>query len=44
MIQTIKGRVKEAKFYSTICDEAPDASNKEQFLFCLEYVNDHRDV
>ena len=44
MIQTIKGRVKEAKFYSIICDEAPDALNKEQFLFCLEYVNDHKDV
>ena len=36
--------MKEAKFYSVICDEASDASNKEQLPFCLRYVNDDRDI
>ena len=44
MTETIIGRVKEPKFYSVICDEAPDASNKEQLSFCLRYVNDDRDI
>ena len=42
--KTIIGRVKEAKFHSVICDEASDASNKEQLSFCLRYVNDDGDV
>ena len=42
--ETIIGRVKEAKFYSVICDEASDASSKEQFSFCLRYVNDDGDI
>ena len=44
MTETIIGRVKEAKFYSVICDEASDASNKEQLSFCLRYVNDDGDI
>ena len=32
--------MKKAKFYSIISHEASDASNKEQFSFCLGYVND----
>ena len=42
--ETIIGRVKEAKFYSVICDEAFDASNKEQLSFCLRYVDDDGDI
>ena len=38
------GRVKEAKFYSIICDAVYDASNKEQLQFCLRYVNDDGDI
>ena len=44
MVETIIGRVKEAKFYCTICDKASDASNKEQLSFCLGYVNDDGDI
>ena len=44
MTETIIGRVKEAKFYSAICDEASDASNKEQLSFCPRYVNDDGDI
>ena len=44
MAETIIGRVKEAKFYSIICDEASDASNKEQLSLCLRYVNDDGDI
>ena len=44
MAETIIGRVKEAKFYSIICDEASDASNKEQLSFYLGYVNDDGDI
>ena len=36
--------MKEAKFYSVFCDEASDASNKEQLPFCLRYVNDDGDI
>ena len=43
MNETI-GRVKEAKLYSVICDEASDASNREQLPFCLRYVNDDGDI
>ena len=32
------------KFYSIICDEASDASNKQQLSFCLRYVNDDGDI
>ena len=42
--ETIIGRVKEAKFYTIICDEGSDASNKKQLLFCLRYVNDDDDI
>ena len=38
------GRVKEAKFYSIICDRVYDALNKEQLQFCLRYVNDDGDI
>ena len=41
---TIIGRVKEAKFYSIICDEASDESNKEQLSLCLRYLNDDGDI
>ena len=44
MAETIIGGVKEVKFYSVICDEASDASNKEQLSFCLRYVNDDGDI
>ena len=44
MAKTIIGRVKEAKFYSIICDEASDGSNKEQLSFCLRYVDDDGDI
>ena len=44
MPETIIGRVKEAKCYSIICDEASDVSSKEQLLFCLRYVNDDVDI
>ena len=44
MAETIIGRVKEAKLYSVICDEASDASSKEQLTFCLRYVNDDGDI
>ena len=36
--------MKEAKFYSTICDEASGASNKEQLSLCFRYVNDDGDI
>ena len=44
MPETIIGRVEEARFYSIICDEASDESNKEQLSFCLRYVNDDGDI
>ena len=44
MTETIIGRVKEAKFYSVICDEVSDASNKEQLSFCFRYVNEDGDI
>ena len=44
MPETIIGRVEEARFSSIICDEASDASNKEQLSFCLRYVNDDGDI
>ena len=44
MAETIIDTVKEAKFYSIICDEASDASNKEQLLFCLRYLNNDGDI
>ena len=44
MAETIIGRVKEAKFYSIICDEESDASNNEQLSFCLRYVDDDGDI
>ena len=44
MAETIIGTVKEAKFYSIICDEAPDASNKKQLSICLRYVSDEEDI
>ena len=44
MTETIIGRVKEAEFYSVICDEASDTSNKEQLSFCPRYVNDDGDI
>ena len=44
MADTIIGRVKEAKFYSIICDEGSDASNKKYLLFWLRYVNDDGDI
>ena len=44
MTETITDRVKKATFYSVICDEASDASNKEQLSFCLRYVNDDGDI
>ena len=36
MTETIIGRAKEAKFYSVICDEASDASNKDSCRFVLD--------
>ena len=36
MTETIIGRVKEAIFYSVICDEASDASNKDSCCFVLD--------
>ena len=44
MAETILDRVKEAKFYSIICDEVSNASNKKQLSFCLRYVNDDGDI
>ena len=44
MAETIIGRVKETNFYSFNCDDASNASNKEQLLFCLRYVNDDGNI
>ena len=44
MTEAIIGRVKEAQFCFIICDEASDASNKEQLSICLRYANDDGDI
>ena len=44
MAEIIIGRVKGPKFYSIICDEESDASNKEQLSLCFGYVNDDGDI
>ena len=44
MAETITRRANEARYYSIICDEVSDASNKEQLSFCLCYVNDDGDI
>ena len=44
MAEKTIGRMKETKFYSIISDEVSDASNKDQLLFCLRYVNDDGDM
>uniref|UniRef100_A0A8D8ETT4 Zinc finger MYM-type protein 1 n=4 Tax=Culex pipiens TaxID=7175 RepID=A0A8D8ETT4_CULPI len=33
-------RVKKAKYFGVMCDETPDASRKEQFVFCIRIVSD----
>ena len=35
---TIKG-INDAQYFSILCDEASDTSNKEQLFFCLRYVD-----
>ena len=42
MIETIIGSVKDEKLYYILCDEASDASNKEQLS--LWVVNDKGDI
>ena len=44
MAEKIICRVKVKKNYSIICDEASDASNKQQLSFCLRHVHDERDT
>ena len=44
MTQDIINKVKQAKFFSVLCDEALDSSNKEQLPFCLRYVDENGDV
>ena len=44
MVEAIIGRVKEAKPYSIICDEASNASKKGQLSFWFRYVNDDGDI
>ena len=37
--ETIIKRVNDAQYFSILCDEASDTSNKEQLPFCLRYVD-----
>jgi hypothetical protein len=37
----IIGEIKEAKFYSVLCDEVSDVSNKEQLSLVLRFVDSH---
>ena len=39
----IKG-VNDAQYFSILCDEASDASNKEQLFFCLRYVGKNGEI
>ena len=44
MTEAIINKVKQAKFFSVLCDEASDSSNKEQLSFCLRYVDENGDI
>ena len=44
MTETIINKVKQAKFFSVLCDEASDSSNKEQLSFFLRYVDKNGDI
>ena len=37
--ETIIKRVNDAQYFSILCDEASDTSNKEQLFFCLRYID-----
>ncbi|XP_066925711.1 nuclear pore complex protein DDB_G0274915-like isoform X2 [Clytia hemisphaerica] len=42
ILETILNRVKEAKFFSVLADEAMDASKKEQLSIVLRYIHDNK--
>ena len=44
MTEAIINKVKQAKYFSVLCDEASDSSNKEQLSFCLRYVDENGDI
>lgn len=44
MSESIITKVKKAKFFALICDEAGDTSNKEQLSLCLRYVDESGDI
>ena len=44
MTEAIINKVKQAIFFSVLCHEASDSSNKEQLSFCLRYVNENGDI
>ena len=44
MTEVIINKVKQANFFSGLCDEASDSSNKEQFLFGRRYINENGDI
>ena len=44
MTEAIINKVKQAKFFSVLCDEASDSSNKELLSFCLRYVDENGDI
>ena len=37
-------KVKQANFFSVLCDEALDPSSKVQLSFCLRYVDENGDM
>ena len=37
--ETIIKRVNDTQYFSILCDEASDTSNKEQLSFCMRYVD-----
>ena len=42
ILDTILARVKEAKYFSVLADEAMDASKKEQLSIVLRYIHDNK--
>ena len=44
MTEAIINKVKQDKFFSVLCDDASDESNKEQLSFCLRYIDENGDI
>ena len=44
MTESIINKVNLANFFSILCDEAPDSSNKEQICFGWRYIDENGDI